>query len=86
MVINRDAQLFLGLLLPDDVLVEESLHLGRLGQLELGRRRLLLPALVQNLAARHHAFVADIRAGMISRRGNQFPHGILGPVAERAAR
>ena len=38
-VVNRDCQLLLGLLLADDVLVEERLHLGRLGKLVRRRNR-----------------------------------------------
>jgi len=33
MVVDRDRQLLLGLLLADDVLVQESFDLGRLGKL-----------------------------------------------------
>ena len=32
-VVDRDSELLLGLLLPDDVLVEEGLHFQRLGQM-----------------------------------------------------
>jgi hypothetical protein len=85
-VVDRDRQLLLGLLLPDDVLVEEGLHFLRLGQL-VGRRGLGSGRAVvfQDRVAHRHALIANIGAGIIAGRRDQFGYGILRLVAERTA-
>ena len=63
-VVNRDRQLLLGLFLPDDVLVEESFHFLRLGQL-VGNAGLGSGAAVvfENGVADRDALVANVGAG-----------------------
>src|SRR6185503_13657782 len=69
MVVNRYRQFLLGLLLADDVFVEEGLDFMRLRELVRGRswwrRR---PVIFENRVADRNAFVADIRARVVARR------------------
>ncbi len=69
MVINGDRQLLLGLLLADDVLVEERLHFGGLGQMVRRRRGMGIAAVVfQDGIADRDALVADVGARIIAGR------------------
>src|SRR5580658_5277693 len=85
-VVNRNRQLLLGLLLPDDVFIEEGLDLLRLGQLigrgGLGSRRAVV---FQDRVAYSHALIANISARIIAGRRDQFGYRILRLVAERTA-
>src|SRR5580692_3951294 len=85
MIVNRDGQLLLGLLLPDDVFIQEGLDLLRLRQL-IGRSGLGSSGAIifQNGVADRHTLVADISARVIAGRRNQFGYGILRFMAERA--
>src|SRR5579859_647139 len=68
-VVDRDRQFFLGLLLADDVFVEEYLDLLRFGQMVGRGCRLRLSAVVfQNRVADGHALVADIGPRIIAGR------------------
>src|SRR5205085_8109552 len=62
-VVNGDRQLLLGLLLTDNVLVEESLYLLRFGKLVRGLRGRSRGAVVfQNGIADRHALVTNVGA------------------------
>src|SRR5580693_769618 len=85
-VVNRHSQLLLGLLLADDVFIEEGLDLLRLGQL-VGRRGLRSRRAVvfQDRVAYSHALIANVSARIITGRRDQFRHRVLRLVAERTA-
>ena len=91
-IINGDRQHDLGLLLPDDIVIEQFFD-GRRAHalmpdvrllftpLPAGARRLRTLA-VQQVIAEHHAFVADVYA-----RTNEHPlHFIFGFSAKRTAK
>src|SRR3954469_25938852 len=82
MVVDRDCQRLLRLLLTDHVLVEDVLDL--LGRRYLGYRLRYLSFLVlrQDLIAQRNALVADVNG----RAGDELPDRILGFSAERAAK
>ncbi len=85
-VVNRDGELLLGLVLADDVIVEEALHLLRLGQVAGSGRWMRLAAVVlKDRVANGYALVADVCARIVAGRRDQFGHGVLRLVAERAA-
>ena len=66
-VVDRHRQLFLGLLLADYILVEEGLHLLRLGKLVGGAGgRCGGPVIFQNGITDCHALVANVRPGVIA--------------------
>src|ERR1035438_2055436 len=86
MVIDGDGELLLGLLLPNDVLVEEGLHLLRLRQLVGdGSRRSCGAVVFKDGVADLHAFVADVRPGIVARRRDEFRDRVLRLVAKRTA-
>ena len=69
MVVDCNRQLLLRLLLADNVLIEESLYLERLGQVGRRRpRRRLAAVILQNGIADRDAFVADVSAGVVAGR------------------
>ena len=77
-VVNRDGKLLLGLLLADDVFVEERLRLSRLGQLVGRGAGLGLGTVVfQNGIADGDALIADVGARIVGGRGNQLGDGVL---------
>jgi hypothetical protein len=85
MVVNRNRKSLLGFFLADDILVEKSLDLLRLHQIDLGfaQVKLLIGQLVlQNLRAYIDTLVTDIYS---ARSGNQFADLVLRLVAEGAA-
>jgi hypothetical protein len=85
-VVNGNRQLLLGLLLADDVLVEEHFDFLRLGQVVGSGSGVGLGTVVfQNRVADGHALVTDVGPRVVAGRGDQFGDGILGFVAERAA-
>ena len=67
-----------GGVLTDDVLIENGLDLGRLGQRALFKLALFAHFFGDNVVAEHDAFVADIHA----RPGHQLLHLILPLSAE----
>ena len=78
MVVNGDRQLLLGLLLADDVLVEECLDLSRLGKLIRRCGRLGFGAIVfQNGVADGNAFIANVGARVVGGRRDQLGDGVL---------
>ena len=85
MVIDRNRQLFLCLLLPDHILIQEGLDLLRLGQL-IGCRGLRSRGAIvfQDRVANCDALVADIGPRIVAGRRDQFGYGILRLMAERA--
>jgi hypothetical protein len=67
-VINRNGELLLGLVLADDVLVEEGFDVLRLGQVRRRSSWMSFAAVVlENRVADPDALVADVRAGVITR-------------------
>ena len=82
MVVDRDGQRLLGLVLPDHVLVQHHLDLERGGDLRDRLGDLPLLVLCQDLVAEGDALVADVDRGP----GDELPHRVLGLPAERAAK
>ena len=67
-VVDRDGELFLGLVLADDVLVEEGFDVLRLGQVRRGSSGMSFAAVVlEDRVADPDALVADVRARIIAR-------------------
>src|SRR6266853_673980 len=86
MVVDGDGKFFLGLLLPDDVLVEEGLYFLRLRQLVWDRsRRSRCAVIFEDRVAHRHALVTDVCPGIVAWRRDQFRHCVLRFVAERTA-
>ena len=70
-VVDRDRKLLLGLFLTDDVLVKESLHFQRLGEMVRGCRLVRFRAVVfQDGIADRDAFITDVSARVIAGRGD----------------
>jgi len=66
-VVNGDGQFLLGLILADNVFVEERLDLERLGQMRGSRAGGSLRAVVfEDRVANSNALVADIRARIVA--------------------
>ncbi len=80
-VVHRDGERFLGLLLPDHVLVQDVLDFLRRRDLRDRFRYLALFILRQDLVAERDALVADVDR----RARNELPDRILGLSAEGAA-
>src|SRR6202030_4165965 len=85
MVVDGDGQLFLGLILPDDVGVEEGLDFGRTRQPPIDGAGLFALLFFENLLADAHALIAYVGARVVGRRTDQFFDLLLRFVAERAA-
>ena len=67
MVVNGDGKFFLGLFLPDDVLIEERFDLLRLGQMVGGGGGMRFRAVVfQNRVADGDALIADVSARIVA--------------------
>src|ERR1041384_6769110 len=81
MLINGDGEFFLGLFLPDDVIIEEGFDLDRLRQRRTARSRFLLLIICDDLVADINAFVAKITG----RLGHQLLDFVLRFTAERTA-
>jgi hypothetical protein len=80
-IVHRDREDLLRALLPDHVLVENLLDLGRLRDGGRRRERLLLIALLRDdVVAEVDALVADVDG----RAGDQLPHLVLALAAEGA--
>ncbi len=79
-VVDRDAHRLLGALLPDDVVVEDLLDLGRLGKRALGRSRATIRLPFQDVVAELHALAADVDRGT----GDQTRNLVLAAAAEAA--
>ena len=81
-VVDRHRQLPLGGFLTDHVLVQILLHFQRLGEL-MGRPvRLIVPVVLENRIADGDAFVANVRARIIARGGNQLADNVLAFMTE----
>src|SRR6266852_2299661 len=85
MVIDRDGELLLGLVLADDVTVQERLDLGRPRQPLVHRIRLLPLFFFENLLADIHTFVADVGSRVVRGRTDQFLDLLLRLMAEGTA-
>jgi hypothetical protein len=79
-VVDRDRQRALGVVLADDVLVQDVVDLLRLGEILDVERRRGGELLVDDLVAEIDALVADVDAGA----GDQLLHLALGLAAEAA--
>ena len=87
MIVDRDRQLFLGLLLPNYVFIKERFYFLRLGQLVGSAAGRSGRAVVfQNGIAHRHALVANVRPRVITGRRDQFGYRVLRFVAERTAK
>src|SRR2546429_7225171 len=81
MLIDGDGQTLLGFVLADNVFVEKSFDLARLGQRRTRGHRLSLLVVADDLVADVDTLIADIHRGP----GNELLHFILRLTAERAA-
>ncbi len=85
-VIDRDRQLFLGLLLANDIFVEEYLDLLRLGQMVGRGSSLRFGAIVfQDGVADRDALIANVSPRIIAGGRDEFGNCILRLMAERTA-
>ena len=84
-VVHRYREFFLGLVLADDVAVEERLDLGRPGKAAIGRAGLLALLVFENLLADAHALVANVRARILRWRADELLHLLLRFMAEGTA-
>ncbi len=80
MLIYRDREPFLGLLLADHVFVEEALDLVRLRQIGPNRPGGRISVVIDDLVADINALVADI----YTRAGDEFANIVLRFTAKRA--
>src|SRR5439155_22885728 len=80
-VVDRHRERLLGAVLADDVIVEDTLDLGRLGQGPAGGRRLPLGLSLEDVVAQLDAFAADVDR----RPGDEPGDLVLATAAERAA-
>ncbi len=85
MVVDRDGQLLLGLVLADHVAVEKRLDLRRARQPPVDGVGLFALFLFQNLLADAHALVADVRARIVRGRADQLLDLLLRFMAEGTA-
>ena len=79
-VVHGNGQRLLGPLLPDDVLVQAGLDLGRLGQVDGDGGRLAAHLLLEDVVAELDALVADVDG----RTRHELGDLVLPPAAERA--
>ena len=86
-VVDRDGELLLGLVLADDVVVEEAFDFLRLGQVAGGGggMRGLAAVVLKDGVADSDALIADVCAWIVAGRRDQLGYGVLRFVAERAA-
>src|SRR6185503_13197305 len=80
-VVDGHGERLLRAMLADDVVIEDALDLGRLGQLAVGRRRLALALPLEDVVAKLHALAADVHR----RSGDEPGDLVLASPAERAA-
>src|SRR5881396_3288396 len=80
-IVNGNGERLLGTVLPDHVLVQHILDFRGRGDLRDGFGDFALFVLRQNLIAERDALIANVDR----RPGNEFPDGILGFTAKRAA-
>src|SRR5258707_5651689 len=86
MVVDGDGQLFLGLLLPDHVLVQERFHFQRFRKLiRSSGSRSCGPVIFQDGVADRNAFIANISPWIVAGRRDQLGDCVLRFVAERIA-
>jgi len=78
--VHRDREDLLGALLADDVLIEDGLDLGGLGEAAQLARLLLFPLLRDDVVAELDALVADVDGGA----GDQLTDVVLALATERA--
>src|ERR1041385_3290317 len=81
MLIDRNGEAFLGLILADDVFVEKRFDFVRLGKGRTRRYRLSLLIVADDLIADVDAFIADVDR----RTSNEFLDFILRFTAERTS-
>jgi hypothetical protein len=78
MIVNGYSELLFGPVLSDDVLIQKSLDLGRLGKMYVLRGRLVVLVLVDDVLTNPHALITDENRGT----SDQFTNIILTLVAE----
>ena len=83
-VVDRHGQVALGIILPDDILVEKRLYLLGLGQLLARNRpfRIFLPLLVQILFGKEVGLFGTLVADAAVTAGHQQPHLVFTSSAE----
>jgi hypothetical protein len=77
-IVNGYSEFLFGPVLPNDVLIEKSLDLGRLGKMYVLRGRLVVLVLVDDVLTNPHALITDENRGT----SDQFTNIILALVAE----
>src|SRR5208283_4200824 len=86
MVVDGNGELLLGLVLADDVIVEEAFDLGGLGKMAgSGGGSGVAAVVFEDGVADGHALVADVGAGVVAGRRDQLGDGVLRLMAERTA-
>src|SRR5207244_12563405 len=80
-VVDRHREGLLRLILPHDVVVEDALDLGRLGELTRRRRLLALELALEDVVAELDAFAADVDG----RPRDEARDLVLATAAERAS-
>ena len=78
MVVDFDSKLLLRFILTDDVLIQESFDLGRLGKVDVFGRRFVVLIFVDDVLTNADAFVTDEDG----RPRDQLPNVILALVAK----
>src|SRR6185437_303506 len=87
MVVNRDRELLLCLVLSDYVLIQEGLHLLRRRQLRRSNPRGYFgPIVFQNRVADSHTLVADVSTGIIRWGRDELGDRVLRFMAKRATK
>jgi hypothetical protein len=84
-VVDRDSELFLGLILADYITIEEGLDFRRPRQPLVHRIGLFPLFFLEDLLADIHTFVADVGARVVRGRADQFLDLFLRLMAEGTA-
>ena len=78
MIVHSDGQFLLRSILSDDVLIKESLDLGRLGKMYVSGRRLIVLIFIDNVLTHADTLVTDEDSGP----RDQFSNVILTLITE----
>jgi hypothetical protein len=84
-VVNRDRELLLGGILPDDVLIEKFLHFERFGNFVRRPGGSLNLVVFQDGIANGDALVADVRPRIVAGRRDQLADYVLALMAKGTA-
>jgi len=77
-IVDGYSEFLFGPVLPNDILIEKSLDLGRLGKMYVLRGRFVVLVLVDDVLTNPHAFITDENCGT----SDKFTNIILALVAE----